>query len=120
MKHYRFVVMTHPKPGQQAELLRWYDAEHIPEVLGVPGFVAAQRFRHVRDETVPDESQTTPNLVIYEIESSDIQATMEALAKAREAARVTISPALDSARTFRALYEAAAPDVRAGEEGRGG
>jgi hypothetical protein len=30
--------------GERSTLDRWYDEEHIPQILGVPGLVAAQRF----------------------------------------------------------------------------
>jgi hypothetical protein len=37
----------------------WYDTKHIPELLSVPGFVAADRYRHV---TKPDQY-----IAVYEI-----------------------------------------------------
>ena len=46
MAKYTFVVLSNPTtPGQEAEYNEWYDKIHIPDVLNVPGFVAAQRFK---------------------------------------------------------------------------
>jgi hypothetical protein len=40
-----FAEMT-PPPGQEARFHDWYDTEHIPERLAVPGVASAQRYRH--------------------------------------------------------------------------
>jgi hypothetical protein len=48
MAKYTFVVMTNPTAGKEAEFNEWYNTHHIPDVLDVlkvPGFVCAQRFR---------------------------------------------------------------------------
>jgi hypothetical protein len=46
MAKYVFLVMTNPtSPEQEAEYNRWYGTDHYRDVLGVPGFVAAQRLR---------------------------------------------------------------------------
>jgi transposase InsO family protein len=43
MAKYVFLVMTNPtSPEQKAEYNRWYATDHYRDVLGVPGFVAAQ------------------------------------------------------------------------------
>ena len=44
MAKYTFVVLTNPTSGKEAEYNKWYNDQHIPDVLNVPGFVAAQRF----------------------------------------------------------------------------
>jgi len=46
MAKYTFVVLTNPTSSKEAEYNEWYNKQHIPDVLNVPGFVAAQRFRH--------------------------------------------------------------------------
>ena len=61
MAKYIFLVMTNPtSPEQEAEYNRWYGNEHYRDVLGVPGFVAAQRFRLAPvqyDQSGPDRPQ---------------------------------------------------------------
>jgi len=39
--------MTDIPVGIEEEFNRWYDQEHIPERLAVPGFTSATRFRAV-------------------------------------------------------------------------
>ena len=39
-----FLVQTNAKPGQEAQFNEWYTYHHLPEILALPGFVAAQRF----------------------------------------------------------------------------
>lgn len=41
-----FSEMT-PPPGQENRFHNWYDQEHIPLRMNVPGFVSAQRYRDV-------------------------------------------------------------------------
>ncbi len=46
MAKYTFVVLSNPTtPAQEAEYNEWYNKIHIADVLNVPGFVAAQRFK---------------------------------------------------------------------------
>lgn len=40
-----FAEMT-PPPGEDARFHAWYDAEHIPERVALPGVLSAQRYRH--------------------------------------------------------------------------
>jgi hypothetical protein len=38
------VVHTNPKEGRDDEYNRWYDEDHVNDVLGVPGVAAVQRY----------------------------------------------------------------------------
>ena len=40
-------VFTDIPDAEEAEFNRWYDGEHMAERVGIPGFVAAQRYRAV-------------------------------------------------------------------------
>jgi len=61
------IVQTSPVEGHEAEYNRWYEDVHIPEVLDLPGFVAARRFKlsdaQRSSETLPHNTY----LVIYEL-----------------------------------------------------
>ena len=39
------LVFTNAMEGREAEFDQWYDDVHVPDVLAVPGVVAAQRYR---------------------------------------------------------------------------
>ena len=38
------LVMMHPPPAFEEEFNEWYDTDHLPERLAVPGFLTARRF----------------------------------------------------------------------------
>ncbi|MGB8391458.1 hypothetical protein [Mycobacterium sp.] len=70
-----FLVLTNPVQGQDEAFNTWYDTQHVPEVLDVPGVVAAQRY-DLSEVTVPEDEDlpaqlpppTHRYLVIYELD----------------------------------------------------
>ena len=56
-----FVVLTNPIEGADEAFNEWYDAQHVPEVLDVPGVVAAQRY-NISELTVPDDEDLPAQL----------------------------------------------------------
>ncbi|WP_051361736.1 DUF4286 family protein [Solimonas soli] len=94
-----YVVFTRPAEGQEPDYNRWYDEQHLGDVLKVPGFVAAQRFQVVGDNAMP-----APYLAIYEVETEDpegIRARLEALAGS---AAMPVSPAMDMERVAASVF----------------
>lgn len=71
----RFIVLSNPIEGEDDRFNNWYDEVHVPEVLDVPGVVAAQRY-DLAELAIPDDeglpAQLPPPahryLVIYEVE----------------------------------------------------
>lgn len=50
----------------------WYDEEHLPEIVGCPGFIRAARY------VSAEPSQSQPRYVtVYELESKDAVASAE-------------------------------------------
>jgi hypothetical protein len=45
MARYKLLAWTNPAPGKEAEFNDWYDRQHVPDILAVPGIVDCQRFR---------------------------------------------------------------------------
>jgi antibiotic biosynthesis monooxygenase (ABM) superfamily enzyme len=41
------VVWTDVAPEYEAEFNRWYDNEHIPQLVGIPGFLSGRRYQAV-------------------------------------------------------------------------
>src|SRR5882762_2836420 len=67
------VVQTAPiSPERTQEYHDWYNETHLPEVLSIPGFVQARRFRLV-DATgataAGSSASLMENLAIYEVEA---------------------------------------------------
>lgn len=73
--HHVLYEMTRPSAGHEDDFHRWYDDVHIPEMLAIPGFMAARRFTAV--PSVYREIPELPYLALYEIESESLEKTME-------------------------------------------
>lgn len=103
MTMYRFVALSTPVPGREEELERWYDQQHIPDSLKLDGFIAAQRFRL---DDGPVGSPSVPKwkvMVIYEIESDDIAATMAQIQRVVRTPAMPLTDALDMSTALRLL-----------------
>ena len=101
MAKYTFVVLTNPVAGKEAEYNDWYNGQHIPDILNVPGFVSGQRFRLADAQLGGEKSRTHKYLAIYEIETDDVAATLNEL-RTRGTAEIVPSDAIDTkdARTY--------------------
>ncbi len=102
MPEYSFLVFSNPAEGREEEYNRWYDDVHLGEVVQVPGFVAARRFR-VMPPAGGGEAPKHRYLAIYEIESEDVAATMGELTTRAGDGRLRMSDALGDVAT--GLYE---------------
>ncbi|GGC43367.1 hypothetical protein GCM10011504_22220 [Siccirubricoccus deserti] len=59
------LVFMHPPPAFEEEFNAWYDTEHIPERLAVPGILTGLRFMHA--------SGGTPRyLAMYDLEHASV------------------------------------------------
>jgi hypothetical protein len=99
MTGYIQTVVTVPVVGREDEFNRWYDDTHLREMLQVPGFVAGRRYAL----TGPRSVDGPRFLAVYEIETDDLAATLQALSAA--AATMTVSDAMDQPATVTDLYE---------------
>jgi hypothetical protein len=68
------LTMTEPLPEHEEEFNAWYDTEHFPERLAVPGFTSARRW--VADEPcdlgVPATQRIGRYLATYELERPEV------------------------------------------------
>lgn len=72
-------------PDRDAELNRWYDEQHLPDVLDLPGFTAAQRYETTRINMVGQPWVTeNPYLTVYEHMHTDEAAYGAAFGQIRE------------------------------------
>ncbi len=109
MSKYTFVVMSNPTtPAQEAEYNEWYNKIHIADVLNVPGFVAAQRFK-LADAQFADGKPAHRYLALYEIETDDLRGSFAELQKRIGTADMFMTEAIDmkglSAATFTPVAE---------------
>ena len=94
-----YVESRPSSPERLADYHRWYDEQHLREVAGLDGFVAARRY------TPLDGGADGSFVAIYEIESDDLQATFASLADAATRGDVFMSDAIqmDPPPTFRLM-----------------
>jgi hypothetical protein len=92
MARHLLVVNTNPVTGREDEYNRWYSLTHLQEVVQIPGFVSAQRFRSA-DAQLGDAGDFR-YLALYELETDDLAATLQALRDAVPG--LQMSDALDS------------------------
>ncbi|ORV50447.1 hypothetical protein AWC03_22735 [Mycobacterium europaeum] len=96
-----FLVLSNPIEGADESFNKWYDTTHVPEVLDVPGVVAAQRYR-LSEVTVPDDEDlpaqlpppTHRYLVIYELDREP-DAVMAEFLKRVMAGKLSLGETLD-------------------------
>ncbi len=63
MGGYLGVALTNPVEGKEQAFNEWYDNQHVPDLLAVPGCVAAQRYKladHQRAGRPPAARAKTP------------------------------------------------------------
>ncbi|MCH9828721.1 MAG: hypothetical protein K0U79_13345 [Gammaproteobacteria bacterium] len=92
MKRYKFVAFSQAVQGMEAEYLAWID-HHVTDVLKTPDYRSAQRFRAIG----PTQGNLPANLVIYEIETNDIDATLALLNSRGRSGNLSFSSSLDAA-----------------------
>jgi hypothetical protein len=71
MPIHHYVVLTSAKPGQLEEFERWYDNQHLHDLMALPEIKSAKRYR--LNAAVTDTVGAAPwnSLAIYEIEADD-------------------------------------------------
>lgn len=107
MQTYCYLVFSNPTDGQESEYNRWYDAQHVPDVLSVPGFVSAERFRINDVQMYPGVKVAMPRyLVSYIIRTSDVDAVMKEVTRRLQTGETVISPAFERKTSLAYLYRA--------------
>lgn len=102
MKRYKMLVLSRPTPGNEAQYNDWYQNIHLKQIVAIPGFVSAQRFKlsvGMRGE------DTYPYMAIYEVETNDVDAAFDALQKAAEDGSIAVSQAFDYESVYASIYE---------------
>jgi len=89
------VVQSAPSdPAREDEFNEWYSHAHLPEILAVPGFVSARRYKvHDPGNGVPPAHTY---LAVYEIEADDLTGPAKELRARSAAGETTSSDALQT------------------------
>lgn len=104
------IVYTNPvSPERDAEYNKWYDETHLPEVLGVDGFVAASRYRVSAAQANGVEAPPHRYVSVYEADTEDPQGLLDAML--RGAKDMHISDSCDLRNASAVLWEEITPRV---------
>jgi hypothetical protein len=102
MKHI-LLVLSNAVDGGDDTFNKWYTGTHLPDVLKVHGFSAAQRFR-LSDTQMSDDPAPHKYLAIYEVDEEKLPAVKDALAAAAGTDAMYIDPTLDRNATVAYFY----------------
>jgi hypothetical protein len=80
-------VYANAVPGKDDEFNRWYNEQHLGDVLTVPGIVAAQRF------TI--NSDKWRYLTIYELDTNNVEGVIAELRSRGGTERMPMTDAMD-------------------------
>jgi len=94
MSRYVIVVLTNASSGRDDEFNEWYNNQHIPDVLKIPGFVAAQRFR-LADAQMDGTTSPWRYLALYELDTDDLAGALKELATRVGTPAMVMSDSLD-------------------------
>ncbi len=111
MAKHLLVVLSNAVDGQDEMFNRWYTNTHLGDVLKVPGYVAAQRFKLSETQLGPGEFPYR-YMALYEVETDDLEKACRALTEGA-AGSMYIDPALDRERTVAWFYSPITPRLTA-------
>ncbi len=110
---YYFFVFSNPMAGHEDEYNKWYDEQHAPDVVSVPGFVTAQRF--VKNE-LPlyrmVDLQVPKYLIIYKIVTEDVEAVFGEVNRRLKTGETVISPTFDTSTSVSYVYQPFRPEIK--------
>lgn len=118
MARYLLIGLHNAVAGHEEEFNRWYDDQHLYDCLATPGFVRAQRFELDDTQIVQGSSSPWRYMVIYELETDDPDATLEALVERGRSGKLVPSDALDPSGIFIIVARPISPEIKPGPVAR--
>ncbi len=94
MPTYQYVILSSAVSGKEHEFYQWYDEQHLQDVMQVPGVIAARRYNVLSQKTTGITDVNWHAVAIYEIESDNPQAVVEAIAKAANTLSMPVTDAM--------------------------
>lgn len=97
-----FIVLTNCTSGSDGAFNEWYTNQHIPDVLEVPGFVAARRYRLVDHQAL--KPYPYRYLAVYEVLVVEAGAALRELNARAGTERMFLSPTLEMRDVYTGLF----------------
>jgi hypothetical protein len=110
---YYFFVFSNPVAGHEDEYNKWYNEQHAPDVVAIPGFVTAQRF--VKND-LPlyrmVDLQVPKYLVIYKIVTDKMEAVFDEVSRRLKTGETVLSPTFDQKTSVSYVYRPFRPEIK--------
>jgi len=111
MARYLLIGLHNAVAGREDEFNRWYNEQHLYDCLATPGFLHAQRFELADTQIIEGSKSPWRYMVIYELETDDPKATLDALVERGRSGKLVPSDALDPNGIFIVLARPITPEV---------
>ncbi len=102
MRRFKMLVFSEPFEGRDDEFNEWYTNQHLGDLVALPGFASAQRFKL---HSVSMGTTLNKYLAIYDVETDDPEAVIEHMFAVRDTAVMPMSDAFNIDPTSVMLYE---------------
>jgi len=88
------VVMARSAQGRRADLIRWLQTQHLPDLLRVPGFERARLWS--LEPLLPDQEPVHQTLALYDLRGPDVRQIVSEAARRMGSPDMPKSDALGS------------------------
>lgn len=106
LQRFYALVFTNPAPGREDDFNRWYDTQHLPDVVSIPGFISGQRYAR-NDAQMRSNAPDSPHyLVVYEIVTRDLAGVYAEVNRRAVDGRTRMSDAIARAGGMNLTYRA--------------
>lgn len=95
MARYKYVILARGHAGRDDEFGRWYDAQHLGDVLRLPGVIGGARYPLAFQKVYDLDAPRYTSMTIYDIETDDPQGFIEAIAALSGSEAMPATDALD-------------------------
>jgi hypothetical protein len=92
MRKFKMLVFSDPVAGSEPAFNEWYAGRHLADIVAMPGFTGAQRFKV---QSVPLGTCPNQYMAIYDMETDDPDADVAHMFSLRDTAAMPMSPAFD-------------------------
>lgn len=101
MAKHVLVVLSNAQDGEDEAFNKWYTETHLGDILSLPGYSAAQRFK-LSETQLGTTDLPYRYLALYEVEADEVADAARALSS--NSGQMVIDPALDRSRTVAWFY----------------
>lgn len=95
---YKMLVLANAAEGRDVEFNRWYDEQHLGDVLALPGVLTGERFK------IAGTANKWSYLTLYDVETDDLAAFGAEIEKRAGTDAMPLSDAIDVSTVFNAIF----------------